>query len=84
MHTDGQHPGSSGDGTGDSSAVGLTVGVEEEFHLVDPVTLELTPGPRASAAALAGEAGTHVHPEIATTQLETATGVCTSLGQLHA
>ena len=63
---------------------GATLGVEEEFHLVDPGTLELTPGPRASAAALAGGAGAHVHPEIATTQLEIATGVCTSLAQLHA
>ncbi len=65
-------------------AVGSTLGVEEEFHLVDPVTFEMTPGPRASAAALAGEAGHLVHPEIATTQLEIATGVCTSLEQVRA
>nr|WP_275586567.1 glutamate--cysteine ligase [Geodermatophilus normandii] len=64
--------------------VGRTLGVEEEFHLVDPDTMEMTPGPRASAAALAGDAGERVHPEIATTQLEIATGICTSLEQVRA
>ncbi|MGY1687630.1 glutamate--cysteine ligase [Geodermatophilus sp. SYSU D00804] len=68
----------------EGGAVGRTLGVEEEFHLVSPDTLELTPGPRASAAALAGEAGERVHPEIATTQLEIATGVCTTLEQVRA
>ena len=65
-------------------AVGRTLGVEEEFHLVAPGTLELTPGPEASAAALAGEAGPLVHPEIATTQLETASGICTTLAEVRA
>jgi len=68
----------------EGAVVGRTLGVEEEFHLVDPDTLEMTPGPRASAAALAGKAGERVHPEIATTQLEIATGVCTSLEQVRA
>ncbi|SDC80058.1 carboxylate-amine ligase [Geodermatophilus telluris] len=68
----------------EGAAVGRTLGVEEEFHLVDPGTLALTPGPRASAAALAGEAGARVHPEISTTQLEIATGVCTTLAQVRA
>ncbi|MGY1673705.1 carboxylate-amine ligase [Geodermatophilus sp. SYSU D00710] len=76
MHPDGQQS--------DSGAVGRTLGVEEEFHLVAPGTYELTPGPRASAAALAGEAGPRVLPEIATTQLEIATGVCTTLAQVRA
>ncbi|MGY1714302.1 glutamate--cysteine ligase [Geodermatophilus sp. SYSU D01106] len=65
-------------------AVGRTLGVEEEFHLVAPGTLDLTPGPGAAAAALAGEAGPLVHPEIATTQLETASGVCTTLAEVRA
>lgn len=63
---------------------GTTLGVEEEFHLVDPHTLALTPGTTVVAAALAGEAGEHVHPEIVTTQLETSTGVCTTLAELRA
>ncbi|MGY1636547.1 glutamate--cysteine ligase [Geodermatophilus sp. SYSU D00742] len=62
---------------------GATVGVEEEFHLVDPDTYALAPAPEVAAAALAGTAGAHVHAEIATTQLETATGVCTTLAGLR-
>jgi YbdK family carboxylate-amine ligase len=65
-------------------AAGTTVGVEEEFHLVDPDTLALTPSPELSAAALLGDAGGHLHAEITTTQLETTTGVCTSLAGLRA
>jgi glutamate---cysteine ligase / carboxylate-amine ligase len=67
-----------------AGAAGVTVGVEEEFHLVDPDTLALTPSATVAAAALAGEAGEHVHPEIVTTQLETSTGVCTGLAELRA
>lgn len=63
--------------------VARTFGVEEEFHLVDPGTLALTPGTRVVAAALAGEAGEHVHPEIVSTQLETSTPVCTTLAELR-
>ncbi len=79
MHTDGHQP-----DTTPGGVVGRTLGVEEEFHLVDPDGLGVTPGPNASAAALAGEAGSFVHPEIATTQLETATGICTSLAEVRA
>ena len=69
---------------GSSAAVGLTFGVEEEFHLVDPDTFELTSGVDVCAAALEGRAGEHVHAEITTTQLETATGVCTGIAELRA
>ena len=62
---------------------GATVGVEEEFHLVDPDTLALTPSTTAVPAALAGDAGEHVHPEIVTTQLETSTGICSTLAELR-
>ena len=61
---------------------GATLGVEEEFHLVDPITLALTPSATVVTAALAGEAGEHVHPEIVSTQLETSTGVCATLAGL--
>src|SRR5438105_1914985 len=63
---------------------GVTLGVEEEFHLVDPVTYALTPSPGLAAAALRGEVGVRLHAEIATSQLETVSGVCTTLGQLRA
>ncbi|MCA0146693.1 glutamate--cysteine ligase [Blastococcus sp. LR1] len=63
---------------------GTTLGVEEEFHLVDPETFALAPSPGLAAAAVRSELGERVHAEITTTQLETATGVCRSLGELRA
>ena len=85
-----ERPVASDDGSAPGSAapraeaqVARTFGVEEEFHLVDPGTLALTPGTRVVAAALAGEAGEHVHPEIVSTQLETSTPVCTTLAELR-
>jgi YbdK family carboxylate-amine ligase len=66
------------------TAAGVTFGVEEEFHLVDPVTLELTPSPELAGAALRMEVDSRLHAEITTTQLETATGICTTLSELRA
>jgi YbdK family carboxylate-amine ligase len=63
--------------------VGATLGVEEEFHLVDPDTLALTGDPELAAAAMRGQTGPWVHPEIATSQLETATTICSTLAQLR-
>ncbi len=62
---------------------GATFGIEEEFHLVDPVTFELTPSPDLCAAALRREIGPRIHAEIVTTQLETASGICASLDELR-
>ena len=63
---------------------GSTLGVEEEFHLVDPATGALAASSLVADAAVRGEAGPHVQPEISATQLETATGVCTTLDQVRA
>lgn len=63
---------------------GTTFGVEEEFHLVDPITYRLTRSPALAEAVLRGESGRHLHAEITTTQLESATDVCTGLSQLRA
>jgi YbdK family carboxylate-amine ligase len=63
---------------------GATFGVEEEFHLVDPISYRLTRSPALAAAVLRQEAGRHLHAEITTTQLESATGICTSLAGLRA
>ena len=63
---------------------GTTFGVEEEFHLVDPATYRLTRSPALAEAVMRGESGPHLHAEITTTQLESATGVCTSLSQVRA
>jgi carboxylate-amine ligase len=62
---------------------GATFGIEEEYHLVDPVSLELRPSPELAAAALRREIGSRLHAEIATTQIETVSGICTSLDQLR-
>ena len=64
-------------------AAGETIGVEEEFHLVDPDTYRLTRSPELAAAVLRGESGRHLHAEITTTQLESATDVCTGLDDLR-
>jgi YbdK family carboxylate-amine ligase len=63
---------------------GLTFGVEEEFHLVDPATYRLTRSPALAEAVLRQESGPHLHAEITTTQLESATGICTGLSELRA
>jgi YbdK family carboxylate-amine ligase len=63
---------------------GATFGVEEEFHLVDPVTYRLTRSPALAAAVLRQESGRHLHAEITTTQVEAVTGVNTSLAGLRA
>jgi carboxylate-amine ligase len=65
-------------------AAGTTFGVEEEFHLVDPVSYRLTRSPALATAVLAQQHGSHLHAEITTTQLESATGICTSLAQVRA
>lgn len=63
---------------------GETFGVEEEYHLVDPKTLELTPSPELCAAAARRSLGPRLRAEIVTTQLETASGICSSLAELRA
>ncbi|TQN41994.1 carboxylate-amine ligase [Blastococcus colisei] len=63
---------------------GATFGVEEEFHLVDPATYRLTRSPALATAVLRGESGPHLHAEITTTQLESATGICRGLAELRA
>lgn len=66
------------------SPAGATFGVEEEFHLVDPASYRLTRSPALAAAVLRHESGPHLHAEITTTQLESATGICTTLPGLRA
>ena len=63
---------------------GATIGVEEEFHLVDPGSLALAPSPALAEAALRGDFGSRIHAEITTTQLETVTGICRTLADVRA
>jgi YbdK family carboxylate-amine ligase len=66
------------------AVAGATFGIEEEFHLVDPETFALLPSPELGVSAMLGEAGRHLHAEITTTQLETASDICCSLADLRA
>ena len=62
---------------------GVTFGVEEEFHLVDPV--RLVPAEDAERVVAAAEAlGLAVEPELQRSQVEVATGVCETLDALRA
>ncbi|SDQ04013.1 glutamate--cysteine ligase [Quadrisphaera sp. DSM 44207] len=63
--------------------VGATIGVEQELHVVDAHTYAALDDDALSSAVLHGEAGRHVHAEIATTQVEAATGVCRTLEELR-
>ncbi len=59
-----------------------TLGVEEEFHLVDPIRRVLAPVAR-EVVAFAGRLGAELDPEFQRTSIETATAVCRSLGEVR-
>lgn len=68
-----------------SAADDFTIGVEEEFFLVDiesrrlkPVAAEVLPGARSAAEDLDGA----VEPELQQCQIETGTGVCRTLDEV--
>ena len=62
--------------------VGATLGVEEEYHLVDAETFELADMPEVVTAAIA-MLGEEAQGEISTSQLEIATPVCSSLAEVR-
>jgi glutamate---cysteine ligase / carboxylate-amine ligase len=60
----------------------VTIGVEEEFHLVDPATrLPAEDAERVLAAA--AELGVPMEPELQRSQIEVATAVCTTLAEVR-
>ena len=61
-----------------------TVGVEEEFHLVDAVTGALRPDAPQVLAAARRRLGDEVAPELLRSQAETGTAVCSTLGEVRA
>jgi YbdK family carboxylate-amine ligase len=65
-----------------SIPVGVTIGVEEEYHLVDETTWGLVDAPDVvpTAHALLGD---DAQSEISTSQLEVATPVCSSLAEVR-
>src|SRR5438874_13268460 len=69
------------DATGGSAAggVGTTVGVEEEFHLLDPATGDLVP----AARRVLRRDPTDAAPELQRSIVETATGVHVGLEDLR-
>lgn len=71
-----------------ATAAGLTFGVEEEFLLVDSASGKpVARAPAVLAQAAENPAATSdatLHPELMGTQVETATGVCTTLRDLRA
>src|ERR687894_3237479 len=60
----------------------FTIGVEEEFHLVDPVTC--TSAPDAALILSRGDWEGRVSPELQASMIETRTAVCDTLGELRA
>lgn len=58
----------------------FTVGVEEEFHLVDPTTRQIAP----DAEWVLGRAGSdRIEPELQKSQVETGTAVCETLADVR-
>ena len=64
--------------------VGATLGVEEEFHLLDPVDGGLVPGAVDVVSEAAAAGGPDVEPELLQSTVETATPVCRSLDEVRA
>lgn len=60
------------------SEPGATLGVEEEYHLLDPATYELVNLPALSATVTGS-----LHAEMLTSQLEAASPVCRELAELE-
>jgi carboxylate-amine ligase len=83
VDTSGEAPGAANaSGTGDASfatELGATLGVEEEFHIVDPHTGDLVPAARRVLRRDTGEAV----PELQRSIVETATGVHAGLTDLR-
>ena len=61
----------------------LTVGVEEEFHLVDPQTRTLVNDADAVLAQLTDAGENRFELEIKQSMIETATAVCASLADIR-
>lgn len=85
----GRPPGNAPGGAGaDGARGGVTLGVEEEFLLVDAVSGECVPYAERVLEAVGGHpwrgAGGAFHPELLTSQVEAATGVCGDLPGLRA
>jgi glutamate---cysteine ligase / carboxylate-amine ligase len=61
----------------------LSLGVEEEYQLVDPATRELRPVAGRVLPAAESELGDRVQPELYRSQVEMNTPVCATLGEVR-
>lgn len=62
----------------------FTVGVEEEFHVIDAATLELRSAVRGVLGSARRRLGDQVQAELLDTQIEVETSICASLGEVRA
>ncbi len=67
-----------------SSGPSFTIGVEEEYLIVDAVTGELRPRAAAVLPAARDALGDQVQPELSRSQIEVGTAVCSSLDEVRA
>ena len=67
-----------------SSGPSFTVGVEEEYLIVDAVTGELRSSAPAVLPAARGALGDQVQPELSLSQIEVETAVCQTLDEVRA
>lgn len=61
----------------------FTIGVEEEFFVVDPETRGLRSRADRIVEPAREKVGDHVEPELQRSQVETGTGVCSTLGDVR-
>jgi len=59
----------------------FTLGIEEEYLLVDETTLDLVPAPEALMAECGEALGDKVSPEFLQCQIEVGTGICRTVGE---
>lgn len=62
----------------------FTIGIEEEYLLVDPETLDLVAAPAGLMEACQSELGEKASPEFLQCQLEVGTGVCSTISHARA
>ena len=66
------------------TAEAFTIGVEEEFHVVDAETLALQPAAEALLAAARDHVGDQAQPELLAAQVEVETKICRTLDEVRA
>ena len=63
--------------------VPLTLGVEEEYQIIDPQTRELTPGFEAMQASGSSLLGEQLKAELLQSQVEVGTEICRDVAEVR-